>query len=1463
MAESRDGLEILAPNGRRIERPDDLALPHVLSFASILQSGYKTYFRERWDEAIRNSRENALAMKQDVFIQGIVNERVRGVTKKKWHLEVDDERDPWQKMARDQVTAAVKRTPHLRRLIRYCYQSQLWHGRGAAQVRWKWRDLPDASGKKIRSLCVQRHVPVNGDKINHLWDGTPTVAVYGASDEELGPAAPLLQDNLGRSLALRGPWRERFLVGYYDPEDADFFDAQRAEAIHGVGLRDRLYWAWWLRDEYLSQVVTALERFGLGVVLVTYPDGNAEAKTAAENLAKSWGNRTVVTMPRPATGNGPNGVEIMDAPVRGAEVLLKLQEHVESHIERYIIGQTASSRSETSGLGTHDDSLQADTKNEILALDSEDFAETLTGSEDEPHLVSIALKYTCPWADFPVRWVFDDEEVSDEGKLEAISKAAGLGVTFVMDEVRSLTGMSKPADGDEVVGGQQTMGQGGGGEEGGEEPWNPFGGQDDGGGEDGGEPEGDRYERERPDLYERHKYGSTQFNLPRRTAARVLAMAAKIRDKDLADDGREDEPHLTVKYGLHGNDPDAVREAVAGFGPVRVRLGKTSLFHGDGFDVVKVGVEGKELRRLNRAIADACECTDTHPRYNPHVTLAYVKPGRGKRYAGDDTLDGVTVTLSRLVFSDREGNRTVIRLAESDGEVVLPYGRLDEILRYAPEDWLPHTITRGPRKGQQAFKHRKTGQILTEVPGAKRKAIQERAAQRRAALDEKRTARARAAEDYGSMRKGVADALGALRGGTLTADHVVSLANDLPKLKLADLLKLKKEFGVKPGSGRKARAAEAVAAWCLGRLASGVPLAKPGPKSSEEKPQKPAASGAGGPAPSAEKPTPALPQKTPPAPSTPGKAPAKPSGQKPHPVRALADALKGETGLTPVRELVEKTGLSPEELAPILDKLTPHVVILHRNDFPNPGGIGYSPTTKNVVIDGTPFMGVSLRNDDHGPLEKAAAEAEKAAPPEKPAPPAKKPAAKPEPAAPKAPPPSGEKAPESAGNKPAPEMPPSVGRAVGGYADTSKPLAERLRKLSGLDTQVVDALYNSPEGKAAGIDHNEFLRRIHASLAEYEQGIKREGDKKRLAGSLDEHEGRIRNKLIPALRKLAASGVKGSVAGQPIDLNAAADLYEQQGLAAVAEARKAAGLDAPRPTPSAPAKPEARPAPKPPEKPAASQAPADHGKALLDAVRAHGGRSNLADLADVRKALSAAGMTRAQQDAAILDMRKRGIVTASAYEGRHGITPEQREAAIREGDTQLGFLAVKDEAKLRAYLDEKTGTSSQPQLTGQPQLAKISPESPAPSGGNAVNKFKVFHGKGRASKDAAYLGGAGAVLGDDATYYAFDSQSAGRYGPEVTEHEVGISKPLNLTDDNEWKALTSAAGVPADLALVTSYGGDKSQVDAARKKLTDYVRSLGHDGVVVRMNQNRPTKRLGQIFGHDQLVALHPEGGAR
>ena len=166
-----------------------------------------------------------------------------------------------------------------------------------------------------------------------------------------------------------------------------------------------------------------------------------------------------------------------------------------------------------------------------------------------------------------------------------------------------------------------------------------------------------------------YKFSSTQINLPKELADQVIAFGNTIPDDELADDGRENEIHVTVKYGIHGNDVRPIRDAAKCFGPIEIVLGETSFFSCEEYDVVKIDVESPRLVELNKIVADSTECTDTHPKYIPHVTVAYVAKGIGQKYSGISIFEGESFEADSFQFVSKNKIKYGVSLTEDQPEM--------------------------------------------------------------------------------------------------------------------------------------------------------------------------------------------------------------------------------------------------------------------------------------------------------------------------------------------------------------------------------------------------------------------------------------------------------------------------------------------------------------------------------------------------------------------------------------------------------------------------------------------------------------------------------------------------------------------------------------------------------------------------------------------------------------------------
>lgn len=153
---------------------------------------------------------------------------------------------------------------------------------------------------------------------------------------------------------------------------------------------------------------------------------------------------------------------------------------------------------------------------------------------------------------------------------------------------------------------------------------------------------------------------TAMVRVPEDLAKEMLAKnAALISDADLAGKGREDEPHITLKYGVR-EDLGQIAEALAEFYPFEVVLGKTKIFspsqNSMGAAVVYVEVLAPILDSLHTKLGDAIGLRHDGSDYVPHVTLAYVKPEETAKYDGCTDFEGMTFTASCITVtrSDRK-----------------------------------------------------------------------------------------------------------------------------------------------------------------------------------------------------------------------------------------------------------------------------------------------------------------------------------------------------------------------------------------------------------------------------------------------------------------------------------------------------------------------------------------------------------------------------------------------------------------------------------------------------------------------------------------------------------------------------------------------------------------------------------------------------------------------------------------
>lgn len=122
--------------------------------------------------------------------------------------------------------------------------------------------------------------------------------------------------------------------------------------------------------------------------------------------------------------------------------------------------------------------------------------------------------------------------------------------------------------------------------------------------------------------------------------------------------------HVTLLYGCLPSVTDKDVEEVLYSEPTpKLKIEGISLFENEDFDVVKFDVKSTGLNKLNKKM-----CELPHKKtfdYHPHLTIAYVKKGKGKeviKALGDIKLD---IEPSHYIYSKADNTKTRFELKDN------------------------------------------------------------------------------------------------------------------------------------------------------------------------------------------------------------------------------------------------------------------------------------------------------------------------------------------------------------------------------------------------------------------------------------------------------------------------------------------------------------------------------------------------------------------------------------------------------------------------------------------------------------------------------------------------------------------------------------------------------------------------------------------------------------------------------
>ena len=167
----------------------------------------------------------------------------------------------------------------------------------------------------------------------------------------------------------------------------------------------------------------------------------------------------------------------------------------------------------------------------------------------------------------------------------------------------------------------------------------------------------------------RYEYSSLMVGLPDKLSEQIIDWGKKTIKNDClhvdyneVSSGRQLDIHITLLYGLYSNNHKEVANIFTNIKPFECTMQETSYFESDKFDVSIIKVYSEELCRLNQKLCRTLDFECIHTCYIPHVTIAYLKSGQAKQFAGCEAFKNQKFVVSDIIFSSKTKRKHKIRL---------------------------------------------------------------------------------------------------------------------------------------------------------------------------------------------------------------------------------------------------------------------------------------------------------------------------------------------------------------------------------------------------------------------------------------------------------------------------------------------------------------------------------------------------------------------------------------------------------------------------------------------------------------------------------------------------------------------------------------------------------------------------------------------------------------------------------
>lgn len=122
--------------------------------------------------------------------------------------------------------------------------------------------------------------------------------------------------------------------------------------------------------------------------------------------------------------------------------------------------------------------------------------------------------------------------------------------------------------------------------------------------------------------------------------------------------GLEKESHITLLYGLLPKvNWDDLKEYLESIDKFNIISPKISTFENDKYEVLKLDIKCPLLHTINKKLTENLPYETDFPKYEPHMTVAYLKKGKSDKYI-KPMLDKIEkITPTEYVYSKTDNTK--------------------------------------------------------------------------------------------------------------------------------------------------------------------------------------------------------------------------------------------------------------------------------------------------------------------------------------------------------------------------------------------------------------------------------------------------------------------------------------------------------------------------------------------------------------------------------------------------------------------------------------------------------------------------------------------------------------------------------------------------------------------------------------------------------------------------------------